>query len=146
MMRLSYAAVAAAVIASSSASGQSPQIGEWICVASPDALFNLSFDAPKARINNFSLSESEAWMTDRYRVLALTAAASNRSAEPISMSVELIGADQNNDPVFAVTAEPGMGMVSAGKTEDISGDIYSEAGTLRQAERFCIRVSGDFGQ
>ena len=139
MMRL--VVVAALLIAHASISRAADvDLGSWNCVPTSDAMFDLVFRAEGLRLNNISLSEDRSLATQEVQVLNLSAAAANRSTKPVVLSIELAGFNKENELTFALSGRPLFDMVSAGKTEEVKGSIYIEAGRLQGTTRYCARV------
>lgn len=123
------------------AQSATPSFNTWNCVAGADELFDIAFSQDGLRINNLSVGEATDFMSDAPQI-QMSASAVNRSPDDIVLSIEMIGTSSvvADLPVFAISAKPSFGMVSAGKSEDISGNVFAQSGQIGEASNFCVRV------
>jgi hypothetical protein len=119
-------------------------VGKFSCGNALDQIDNLEINTGKVRINDFTIAEENALFAKSAVVLNLSASGANRSEKSIHLSVEAVGYDETDSLTFAVTAQPSFGSVSAGKTEQIGGNIYVSPGTLKNTSKVCLRVNGEF--
>jgi hypothetical protein len=150
MSKLAFLAIVAAAIPGSIHAQENPtSFGVWHCVSNPDELFNLSIQDGGVRVNNFSLSEGPDFMSGGAPKIQFSASASNRTTSNAMMSIEVFGVQKltgqdnsgYNSISFVVSAAPLFGMLSAGKSGDISDSIHTTAGTLAKVEEVCVRAS-----
>jgi hypothetical protein len=123
---------------------QPMNVGEFSCTNSLDDVYSLELTKGRVRVNNFTISEEKSWVAKNSLVLNLSASGSNRTEKNIYLTMEAVGYDKTDSVIFAVTAHPSFSTITAGKTEEIRGDIYVAPGTLTRTSRICLRVSGEF--
>ena len=134
-------AVFAALCASPAAALDTLKNGEFTCIATTpgnisSSLAGLSFQEGDMQINNFMLGRSTAPV-----ILVLAASAVNHSGtKTVRVSIELLGLDEKNEPVFAISASPVMSIVRPGRLEEVRGGILITPKPVA-ATRTCIRVT-----
>jgi hypothetical protein len=55
----------------------------------------------------------------------------------------LVGFDEAENILWSMDLEPSLG-ISENKTEEVSGSIYCNAGTLESTKKIWYRIIGDF--
>lgn len=83
-------------------------------------------------------------MFSRRPYVELSFSAGNRNPDSKFLSVQFIGADKQGRPVFAISTEPTLGMVSANSFEQVTESINVFRDELNDMDNFCIRADGDF--
>lgn len=96
------------------------------------------------KVNNFAIRERKALLNDKMSVVEISYSVSNRTDKPISVSGQFFGVDAQASPVIAMSAGVLMDMVGEGQTKAAQGDTYVTGGTLKQVDKICVRVVGDF--
>ncbi len=94
------------------------------------------------KINNFSLSEENAWMVDGMKTIKISFSAKNKLEHPKHFTIMLVGM-KDGEALWALNAEPMMATLSAKKTESINQTSYVIPGTLKQTKTIWFKVVGD---
>lgn len=113
----------------------------WVRLT-PDELFDYQITKDGIRINNFNLAERKSFSAKGLTVLKLTLSAANRREKAVQLSVQLVGLDEKDKILFAVTARPSFSRVGAKRTEEVKGDIYILPGEGQKAKTLLLRVVG----
>lgn len=139
-MRRGILAALLAVLAAPAAAQNAATFNEWVCVASPGELFDITFDNGTLRVNNISIGDAKSFDTGRSEV-KVTYSASNRSDEKAALSVEF--AVRGQDPVaLALSASPITGAVPPKSTEQVSETTLTpSSAATNEAGDICVRLT-----
>lgn len=114
---------------------------EKVFVVSPAEIENISFKEGGLTVNNVSISEKSSFMAKDLVNLSFSLSARNSTDKPIKLSIMAAGFS-SNEPVWALSAEPMMSMLSANKTDSIENDVYSIPGTWKKTDKIFIKITG----
>jgi hypothetical protein len=67
----------------------------------------------------------------------------NRSADSYFLTVQFLAFD-DEQPLFAISAEPTLGIVSEHTADQVTASVNALPGELRRLTLFCMRADGDF--
>jgi hypothetical protein len=133
-------AMAAAFIAClPAAAAEGPQ--PWRCARAAE-LPSLTLNKGPLVLNNFNLHE-ETGMFSRRPYIELSFSAVNRSDDPYFLTVQFLAFDDER-PLFAISAEPTLGIVSDHTADQVTASVNALPGELRRMTLFCTRADGDF--
>ena len=110
---------------------------------SKSELEDLSIKSHGVKINNFSLSETRAWMAKGLVNIKISFSARNKNQTSKHFSAMFVGLDKDNSVLWALNAEPMMATLSKQKTESIESDTYVQPGTLNKTVKVMTIIHGD---
>ncbi|MGQ3671131.1 hypothetical protein ACT6QG_01895 [Xanthobacter sp. TB0136] len=115
--------------------------GTWFCTPlTQDGLNALSFAFEGMSVNNFTLQEGQEIVTNA-PVLNFSASALNGSGKMAALSIEVLG-EAKGQPAFTFSTHTQDGALAIGGNQTMKTYVFAPQGTLAQADRICIRVSG----
>lgn len=97
----------------------------------------------KVTLNNFNLSEDDAFMAKGTCKVVVTFSVVNRNDVSKHFTAMFVGFE-NDSIAWSVDAEPSFASVSENKTEECRGSAYVPPGTLSKTTKIWLRVVGDF--
>jgi len=95
------------------------------------------------KLNNFTLSESKAFLARGMTNIEVSFSVRNKSESSKHFNVMMIGIDAKNNLLWAIDASPMMSTSSAGKSELVKGSSYVSPGTLESTTEIWMRITGD---
>lgn len=104
---------------------------------------DLVIEGNGVRLNNFSIAEKKAWLTDDMTNIEISFSARNRTNANRSFAVMVVGMDEKNI-LWGVALEPMMSLIAENSITQIEKSVYIAPGTLRKTTKLWIRVIGNF--
>jgi len=96
------------------------------------------------KMNNFTLSEKSSWTTKSMVNLGVSFSVKNKNTDSKHFSLIIVGLNKKNKIIWALNAEPMMGILSGKKTDSISNDTLVMPGTLAETTKVFVKITGDF--
>lgn len=124
--------------AATTAKVDKPRFAKWYCLKAGEELFDVTFQERGFRVNNITVTEGDAPLSQRPAVI-LSASAANREGGAIAVTLEYIRFS-GDVPDVAISARPMMYSVGPGKTEEVSGYALTTR-KLAPADRECVRAT-----
>ncbi len=112
-------------------------------VISIQEFYEFSFKQGDVTLNNFMFNENKAFMTSLKKI-EFSVSGQNHGSQSIYLSIQVIGLSESGKPVFAFSAEPSFGSISAKRTEKIRQSFVSPSGELAKLRQVILRIFGDF--
>lgn len=106
-------------------------------------LEDFAIESNGVRLNNFSISEKRAFMTNAMSNIEVSFSARNRGETSRHFAVMLVGMDEKGI-LWSLSLEPLMSTLAEKATENVEGSIYVFPGTLRKTTKIWVRAIGDF--
>ena len=132
------------VISSANAQVSQNQLG-WYCGSKKDWDFAQIIIGESIVINNFIFKERGAFLADRLRVIEVSYSVTNKSSSTIEFNSQIVGMNEDGQPVFALTAKPMMSILSERFTETLSGEsyYYDNSSPLKSSVQICSNFTAD---
>ncbi len=116
----------------------------WI-IGTRAEFLDYEFNEADLRINNCQVSEKRQPMLNNASEIRLTCSARNASQTTALFSIQVIGMlDLGGGYAFALSAAPGFGRVTGGKTETVSTSNIIYEGAVEVASIYVFRIVGKF--
>ncbi len=95
------------------------------------------------KLNNFAISESEAFLARGMTNIKVSFSVRNKSESSKHFNVMFIGIDAKDNLLWAIDASPMMSTVTAGTSELVKGSSYVSPGTFKSTTQIWMRITGD---
>lgn len=115
---------------------------EKVFVISPNQVDDVVFKEDGLVINNFSVAESSSFLSKSLKNISVSVSAKNSTEKPIMLSIMAVGFN-SEQPLWAVSVEPMMSMLSAQRTDTLKQDVFSNPGTLKKTDKIWIKITGE---
>jgi uncharacterized membrane protein len=116
---------------------------EKIYNVSPNETDDVVFKENGIIVNNFSFSETKSFMADDLSNISVSLSAKNSTEKSVKLSIMTIGFS-SGVPLWSISAEPMMSILSANRTDTIKEDVYITPGTLKKTDKIWIKITGSY--
>ena len=127
------------VFVSITTSSQTNEAGEWFCINASD-IRTFEFQQNGVILNNFEFRERGAWLSENLEVIDFSYFVINQSNVGVHLNVQLVGIDKNNNPVWALQADPTDDWVPSHSSEKVDVDSYISNSLIGRTNSMCMLI------